>query len=124
MFGHLALVDQDGFRRVDAGGDKAGRKLAGVMGQLGGVLPDGDRMQVDHAIDGFELGFVLGVDKALERAQVIAQMQVARGLDPGKDPWLECRVDHVLATPGWKIRPASLTDGVMRRQEAEGGQAR
>ena len=40
--------------RVDAGGEVAGRDLAGLGAQLRGLLPDRDRVQVDDAEDAVE----------------------------------------------------------------------
>ena len=84
MRGHLALVEQDRARRVDAGGDEACRRLARLLAQLRRVLPDGDRVHVDEAVDRLD-PLVLLFDEALERAEIVAQRQPARGLDARED---------------------------------------
>ena len=89
---NLRLVEQDRARWVDPGGDKGGGTLARGVAQLGGVLPGGDGMHVDHAIDGLD-SLVLLLHKAFQRAEVIAQGQPARGLDSRKDTGLEGSVD-------------------------------
>jgi hypothetical protein len=91
------LVDEDGFFRVDAGGDEARAQLARVVAERVGVEQlCRDRVQVDHAIDGLEPAFVLHVDPPLHRAEVIAECQAARGLHARKDAGGECRLAHVL----------------------------
>ena len=85
VFCDLALVEQDGFFRVDAAGNKACRQFAGLFAQGFGVLPDGDRVHVDNAVNGFDPVCLL-IGKALQRAQIIAKGQPARGLDARKHP--------------------------------------
>jgi len=80
MGGHLTLVEQDRPCRINPGGDEGGGPFAGLLAQFHRVLPDGDGMHVDHAIDRLD-PFVLLFDKALQRAEVIAEGQAARGLD-------------------------------------------
>ena len=88
MVGVLALVEDDVLLRVDAGGDQRGRDLAGGFAKLLRVLPLGDRMQVDHAIDAFIV--VLQADPVADSAEIIAEMQVSGGLDARKDPVHGC----------------------------------
>ena len=47
----------------------------------------GQRMQVDHAIDA--VGRVLQRDELLDRAEIVAEVEVARRLDAGEDERLE-----------------------------------
>ena len=92
MGGDLALVEDDMRLGVDAGGDEGRRHLAGRGGELLRILPDRDRMHVDDAIDA-----VVGrlqLDEALDGAEIVAEMQVAGGLDARKDPG--CEVGHVI----------------------------
>ena len=79
----LGLVEKDGAFRVDPGGEEGGRPLAGLLAQFGGVLPDGDRVHVDHAVEALEP--ILQPDPVAQRAEVVAEVQVARRLDAGKD---------------------------------------
>ena len=84
--GDLALVEHDVLLRVDAGGDEGCRHLAGVAGELRRAAPDvdalRDRVHVDDAIDAV-MGF-LHLHEVDDRAEVIAEMQIARRLDARK----------------------------------------
>ena len=52
VLGHLALVEDDVRLRVDAGGEEGrGRPRGSASLQLGRILPHGDRVQVDDAVD-------------------------------------------------------------------------
>ena len=84
--GDLALVEHDVLLRVDAGGDEGRGDLAGVAGELRRAAPDvdalRDRVHVDDAIDAV-MGF-LHLHEVDDRAEVIAEMQIARRLDARK----------------------------------------
>jgi hypothetical protein len=96
VFGHLGLVEQHGFRRVDARGDEPRRDLARVVDQLGWRhQPRGDRVQVDHAVKRLEIARILHAHGRFDHAEVIAKRQPARGLDAGKDAGGEGGVCHV-----------------------------
>ena len=97
MFGHLALVDQDGFIGVDARRDKTGTKLARAALEVRRVLPDGDGVQIYHAVDRL-YPLVLRIGEAFERAQVVSKVQIARRLDAGKHTRGERGVGH------WMLR--------------------
>ena len=84
---HLGLVEEDRALRVEAAGDVGRGQLAGGLAQLLRVLPDGDRVQVDDAVD--RLMAVLHRAQAAERAEIVAERQVARRLDAGKDAGAE-----------------------------------
>jgi len=77
VFVDLGLVEQDRAFGVDAGGEVARGDLARGAGKLSRVLPDGDRVQVDDAEDAVGAG-VLGLDEALDRAEIIAERQAAK----------------------------------------------
>ena len=87
MLGHLALVEHDVFRRIDAAGDESRRHLADSVRQFGRVLPHGDRVQIDNAINAVVT--VLQLDEALDGAKIIAEMQVAGRLHAGKHAFLK-----------------------------------
>src|SRR5262249_23064345 len=72
---------------VDAGRDEGGGHLADRTRQLGRVLPGGDGVQVDHAIDAVVA--LLQLDEPLDRAEIVAEVQVAGRLHAGKDEMLE-----------------------------------
>ena len=87
MLHHPALVEDDVLLRVDAGGeegrgDRARLILEVIMHEL-----RCQRMQVDHAIDA--VGRVLQRDELLDRAEIVAEVEVARRLDAGEDKRLE-----------------------------------
>ncbi len=87
VFGDLALVEHDVFFRIDAAGDKGGGDFADRLGQFRGLLPHGDRVQIDDAIDAVVT--VLQFDEALDGAEIVAEMQVAGRLNAGKNQLLE-----------------------------------
>ena len=53
----------------------------GLLAQFDRVLPDGDRVHIDEAIDRLD-PLILLLREAFERAEIVAQRQSARGLDP------------------------------------------
>ena len=73
--------------RVDAGGQEGGGDLARRLDQLGRILPGGDRVLVDDAIDAVVAG--LQLRKAADGAEIVAEMQIAGRLDARKDERLE-----------------------------------
>ena len=91
MAGDLALVEHDVLLRIDAGGDEGRGHLAGVARELGRAAPDvhplRDRVHVDDAIDAV-VG-LLQLHEVDDRAEVIAEMQIARRLDARKNPFNE-----------------------------------
>ena len=78
-----ALVEDDAVFGVDAGSDIGSRHLARRMTQLGRILRLGQRVQIDDAEDA--LVIVLQRDPVADRAEIIAEMQIAGRLDAGKD---------------------------------------
>ncbi len=85
---HLALVEHDRARRVDAGGEERGGDLSDLRLQLGRVLPQGDRVQVDDAVEALRLAR-LHLHEPLHGAEIIAEMQVPGRLDAGEDQFVE-----------------------------------
>ena len=83
MFGDLALVEDDMPLGVDARGDERRGDLADAGGEPSRILRHGDSVQVHHA----EHAVVrpLQVDELRDRAEVIAEMQVAGRLHAGED---------------------------------------
>ena len=73
--------------RIDAGSKKGGRDRADLRRQVVVDELRGQRMQVDDAIDAVVA--VLQGDEFLERAEIVAEMEMAGGLDAGKDEFLE-----------------------------------
>ena len=87
MLGHLALIEDDVFRRIDAAGDEGRGDLADGVRQFGRILPHRDRVQIDDAINAVVA--VLQFDKALDGAKIVAEMQVAGRLYAGKNAFLK-----------------------------------
>ena len=92
MFANLALVEDDMLFGVDPCGKIGGSHLTRVVGQFLRPAPhrEGlrDRVLIHHAIDAFMT--VLQGNEFLDGAQIVAQMEVASGLDAGENPvlWL------------------------------------
>ncbi len=95
MAGDLALVEDDVLLRVDAGGDEGRCHLAGVLGQLVGVLEHGDGVQIDHAIEALVLG--LERHEFGDGAEIVAEMQVAGRLHAREDAGLGLGLLHASA---------------------------
>ena len=91
MPGDLALVEHDVLFRIDAGGDEGRGHFAGIAREFGRAAPDvdamRDRVHVDDAIDAIVR--LLQLDEIDDRAEVIAEMQIARRLDARKNPFNE-----------------------------------
>src|SRR4029450_1301374 len=91
MLGDLALIEYNVFLRIDAAGKESGGHLARVLRQLLRTAPDGQRLgdgvQVDDAIHA--LVPILQRDELCDRAKIIAEVQIAGRLHPGKYSLLE-----------------------------------
>ena len=85
----LALIEQDIVRRIDPGGDHAGSHFPGIMTQFFRVLPDGDRMHVDHAVDAFIV--VLEAGEITDRTEIVPEMQITGRLN-AREYTLHCDV--------------------------------
>ena len=95
MARHLALIEHDVARRIDARGDEGCRHLARVAAELVGVLEHGDGVEVDHAIEAVMLG--LERHEARDGAEIIAEMQIAGRLHAREDAGLGLGLLHRLA---------------------------
>ena len=76
---HVALHEDDGALRVDAGSEEEVREVDRVAPQLRPHLAHGDGVQVDDAVDAV-VGLLHG-DPVADRAEVVAEVQRARRLD-------------------------------------------
>ena len=79
MLGDPALVEDDIGLRIDAAGEKGRGHLAGGALKLRRLVRQGHRVQVDDAIDA-RMGRLHG-DEALDRAKIIAEVQIAGRLN-------------------------------------------
>jgi hypothetical protein len=78
----VALGEQRHDLGVEAGRHEDLRELEDLGPQLGRVLRDRDGVQVDDAVDGVVV--VLFLDPAPHRTQVVAEVDLAGGLDAGE----------------------------------------
>src|SRR5207237_829375 len=83
VLGDVRLHEDDGPRRIDAGGEEPDRHVDRALGQGRCVVGLRDGMQVHDAEQAVVL--VLQLDPVLYGAEVIADVQLARRLDAGED---------------------------------------
>src|SRR2546429_2891809 len=83
VLGDVRLHEDDGPRRIDAGGEEPDRHVDRALGQGRCVVGLRDGMQVHDAEQAVVL--VLQLDPVLHGAEVIADVQLAGRLDAGKD---------------------------------------
>ena len=79
----MALDEEGAAVRVEAGGEQQHGQPAALGAQLGGLVGHRHGVEVDHAEDGVGPGLV--VHPAPDRADVVAQVHLACGLDSGED---------------------------------------
>ena len=79
VLGDPALVENDVGLRIDAAGEKGRGHFAGRAPKLLGLVRQGHRVQVDDAIDARMR--LLHLDEALDRAEIIAEVQIAGRLN-------------------------------------------
>ena len=84
---HHRLVEDDLLLAVDAGGQEGRGDLARLRRQQLGILRLGDGVQVDHAIEA--LVVVLQAREVADRAEIVAEVEIAGRLHAGQDAALE-----------------------------------
>ena len=82
MFGHVTLDEHRGLLGLEADGEQHRGQGDGGVAQHTGPIGDGERVQVDDAMEG--VAFVLTRHPVPQRPEVIAQVDVAGGLDAGQ----------------------------------------
>jgi hypothetical protein len=85
--GHRTLQQDDVLPVVDAGRHQRRGAEARIGGELLGLLEHRDRMHIDDAIDALEI--LLQRDPVLDRAEIVAECESARGLDAREDAFHE-----------------------------------
>ena len=87
MLGHVALHEEGAPLGVEAGGEQEHHRAAGPLGELVGVVGQRQRVEVDDAVERLvgRRGFVLGRHPVRHRAEVVAEMLLAGGLDARED---------------------------------------
>ena len=83
---HMALAEHRRPLGVEAGREQHRREVERRLAQNGGLVLDGDRVEVDDAEE--RVVRLLRLRVLAEAAAVVAQRLAAGGLDSGKDCWL------------------------------------
>ena len=83
MLVDVGLKEDDVLFRIEAAGEEDGQRAQAGLAQLRGILADGDGVEIDNGIKA--VVFVLQQLKIAQRANIIAQGQVAGGLYSGKN---------------------------------------
>ena len=83
VLAHVALAEQRAAVRVEACGEQDRHRVIRALAQLGGLVGDRDRVQVDDAEDA--LAALLARDVLHDRADVVAEVLAPRWLDAGED---------------------------------------
>ena len=84
MLGHVALHEQGGDVGVEADGEQHRGQLDASASPIdAGLLGDGEGVEVDDAVEGVVL--VLAGDPVAQRPEVVAEVDVAGGLDARED---------------------------------------
>ncbi len=81
---HVALCEYRRTRGVEAGRKEQRREVERAVPQVGRVIVDGDRMQVDDAEE--RVAELLGGGVLAEPARIVAEVLRARRLDAREDP--------------------------------------
>ncbi len=85
MRGHVALAEQGRFGRIDPGRDQSGGHFADPAAQACRFLVEADRVEIGEEEEAFALALILHPHPVADRAQIIAEVEVARRLDAGDD---------------------------------------
>ena len=92
--------------RIDAGCQEHAGDLQDLGAQLGGILVDRDGVQIDDAEN--TLVVVLDIHPVLERAQIVADVQIAGRLDAGKNACFHVSGGAILYRKRWRSTAPSL----------------
>ncbi len=83
MSGNAGLHDDGGMFWIDPDGDENSGELLDLLSQLGGILVQRDRVQIDDAENAVIV--ILDCHPILECPQVVSDVWISGGLDSGKD---------------------------------------
>ena len=83
---HVALHEERGHARVEPGGQIRKRDLEAPLRHLANVVFDGDGVGVDDAVDRIEVALVGQGYPVFQGAEVIADVEPARGLHARENP--------------------------------------
>ncbi len=86
MSRHARLVEEDAALWVDPAGDQSGRHVADICEALGAALMDTDRVEIGEEEEAARVAghLVLHARPVADRAQIIAEVEIAGRLDAGK----------------------------------------
>jgi hypothetical protein len=84
VLAHVGLAEEDAARRIEPGGEQNRGGVKHPLTQVGRVVGDRDRVQVDDAVDR-RVAAVLPLDVLADRADVVAEVLAAGRLDAGED---------------------------------------
>ncbi len=84
MLVHVGLAEEDAALGIEAGGEQDRGGVIDALAQLGWLVGDRDRVQVDDAEDR-RLAPLLPLDVLADRADVVAQVLAAGRLDAAED---------------------------------------
>ena len=84
VLAHVGLAEEDRLRRIDPGSEQDRGRVVEALAELGRVVGDRDRVEVDDAID--RVAAVLSLDVLADRADVVAEVLAAGRLDAAEDP--------------------------------------
>ena len=108
VLAHVGLAEEDAALGVEPGGEQDRGGVEDALAQVGGVVGDRDRVQVDDAEDR-RVAAVLALDVLADRADEVAEMLAAGRLDAGEDD--RSRVSHRAANPRASFSPPSAARG-------------
>ena len=80
---HVGLAEEDAALGVEPGGEQDRGRVVDALAQLGRVVGDRDRVQVDDAEDR-RVAAVLALDVLADRADVVAEVLAAGRLDAAR----------------------------------------
>ena len=83
MLVDVGLAEEDAAVGVEPGGYQDRRRVVHLVPELGRILGDRERVQVDDAVD--RLAAILPLDVLADRADVVAEVLAPRGLDAAED---------------------------------------
>ena len=105
----VGLAEQHAALRVQAGGDQQRRDVVDALAQLGRVVVDRDRVQVDDAVDR-RVAAVLTLDVLRDGPDVVAEVLAPGRLDAREDPHERAKI----AAPPRGRRRSGATGAALR----------
>ena len=89
VLAHVGLAEEDAALGIEPGGEQDRGRVVEALAQLGRVVGDRDRVQVDDAVDrlaALALGALLALDVLADRPDVVAEVLAPGRLDAAEDP--------------------------------------